>query len=132
MKRDLYIDRRLQHWAAWRLIGTTGRYNGIEFEYSEGRACSSWCYSDTADDEIRGLEMDRAIASLPAELSKTVVAVYTWEGGLEKVIRDFKVTRATIHRRLCHADIRLLDYLGGDSYTYSAGHDKNNYESYTK
>ena len=111
MKRDFYIDQRLQHWAHWRLVSSGGRYQGISFEYEPRSYVTGVFYDNTADDEIKGLEMDRAIASLPKELSKTVVAFYTWEGGLEQVVRDFKVTRATIHRRLCNADIRLLDYL---------------------
>ncbi|ETF00941.1 hypothetical protein W822_20065 [Advenella kashmirensis W13003] len=110
MQRINYIDGRLIEWAEWR-VGGSG-YRGIDFE-SEGNETPRAFVDYTADQDQACMEMDLAIASLPPELKKTVVAVYTWEGGLMMVTHRLRVTRATIHRRLCQADLRLDDYLAG-------------------
>ena len=108
MNRNQYIDARLQDWAQWKGCGGIGVYRGIDFskEYNRG------AYVDyTPDQEDACLEIDMAIASLPIDLKRTVVAVYTWDGGLDVVVAKLRVTRQTIHRRLCHADLRIDDFI---------------------
>lgn len=108
MNRNQYIDARLQDWAQWKCSGGIGAYRGIDFskEYNDGAFIDY-----TADQEDACLEMDMAIACLPLDLKRTVVAVYTWDGGLDVVVAKLRITRQTIHRRLCHADLRIDDFL---------------------
>lgn len=107
MNRNKYIDERLQAWAQWKCIGAGG-YRGIDFskEY-DGPAFVDY----TPSLEFECIETDMAIASLPMDLKRMVVAVYTWDGGLDVVVSKLGVTRQTIHRRLCHADVRIDEFL---------------------
>ena len=106
MQRNVYIDGRLTDWAEWK-VGDSG-YRGISFE-SDGCDAPRTYIDYTPDQDEACLEMDLAIAKLPPELKRTVIAVYTWQGGMSVVTQRLSVTRATIHRRLCNADIRLDD-----------------------
>ncbi|MDD3757690.1 MAG: hypothetical protein PHN76_05955 [Advenella sp.] len=131
MKRIEYIDIRLQQWAEWLLASATGSYRGVSFEYrppEEHR--SSTCGFDSLDKSC--MEMDMAVASLPVDLKKLVIAVYLWEGGLEHVVRFFKITRTTVRRRLCHADLRIQEYLDAKQQRAKeiARHCKNNFATY--
>ena len=113
MQRIKWVDERLQQWAHWRMAGgggyrspsfcdTSARYTGDVFNsYVEV----------SADHESQALEMDQAIASLPRDLGKAVIAHYTWEGGADIIASKLGVTRATVHRRLCHADLRISSWL---------------------
>lgn len=108
MNRNQYIDARLQDWAQWKCSGGIGSYRGIDFS----KGYNNRAFIDyTADQEDACLEMDMAIACLPLDLKRTVVAVYTWDGGLDVVVAKLRVTRQAIHRRLCHADLRIDDFL---------------------
>lgn len=108
MQRNSYIDARLTDWAQWRL--SDGDYRGIN--YVEREVDCPRSHLEYSPDQFEAcLEMDMAIATLPVELKETVVASYTWQGGVSVVIAKLRVTRATVHRRLCHADIRLDDYI---------------------
>ena len=108
MQRNVYIDGRLRNWAEWK-VGGSG-YRGIDFE-SGGSDIIRVFIDYTADQDDACLEIDLAIATLPPDLKRVIFAFYTWEGGLSMVVDKLRITRATVHRRLCHADIRLDDYL---------------------
>lgn len=108
MQRNVYIDGRLREWAEWK-VGD-GVYRGIDF--AGGGSDMPRCRIDyTPDQDMACLNIDLAIATLPLDLRRVVVGFYTWEGGLSMVVDKLRITRATVHRRLCHADIRLDEYL---------------------
>jgi len=114
MQRIRHIDERLQAWAEWRMA-SSGGYRSPSFDFEDRR------YTDdpgggsyvtfSLEQEANALVIDRAVAALPRELAKTVVAAYTWEGGMEIISARLGVTRATVHRRLCNADIRIDGWL---------------------
>ncbi len=110
MRRIEWVDTRLRQWAQWRLSGSTG-YRSPSFEYEEPTTQGISPMEFDAESERDALEMDQAIASLPQELADVVVAYYTWQGGMAVIEQKIRVTRATVHRRLCHADLRIVDWL---------------------
>lgn len=115
MQRIEWIVARLNDWAIWRITGLT-RIGGYSCPvYNVGRV------SQTADvragmrrfdpaEDASALETDRAIASLPSDLNATVVFAYTYDGGPELTAKRLGITRATLHRRLCQADIRMAEW----------------------
>lgn len=113
MQRIKWVDDRLQQWAHWRMAGGGGyrspSYCDASIRYT-GDTFSSHVEFN-ADQESQALEMDQAIASLPRDLTKAVIAHYTWEGDSETIADKLGVTRATVHRRLCHADLRISSWL---------------------
>ena len=111
MQRIKWVDQRLEQWAQCRMA-SPGGYSSPSFEYVEpstdGQSSHIEISAETAAD---AQSMDMAIAALPGDLSGCVVAYYTWGGGLSQITEKLGVTRATVHRRLCHADIRLAAWL---------------------
>lgn len=132
MKRIEYIDERLQQWAEWLIASSSGIYRGISFEQT---GTAGYRPSTNIEDALdkNCMEMDMAVAALPVDLKKLVIAVYLWEGGLDHAVRFFRVTRATVHRRLCQADIRIQQYLEVKQQRAKdiAHHCKNNFATYT-
>lgn len=108
MPRIKWVDDRLEEWAMWR--EGAGLYRSIAFDRDvpgdAGRLVEM-----SAEQEADCMEIDMAVANLPAELRQAVLAFYTWQGGMDVVTHKLRVTRATVHRRLCHADIRIIEWL---------------------
>ena len=109
MQRIKWIDVRLQMWAEWR-AGSCG-YRSPDYEYDGDSGRVGSVVEINASQEADAMEIDAAVAQLPDDLKRTVIAHYTWDGGIDRMVDKLKVTRATIHRRLCHADIRISDWL---------------------
>ena len=116
MQRISWIDSRLLSWALWRLTGTSRvggyscpAYNPQRVAQTDDVRAGSRSFSPLEDSAA--YQMDRAIAALPDELRRTVILFYTYDGGVELVALRLKITRATLHRRLCLSDIRLADLL---------------------
>lgn len=113
MERIQWVHKRLEGWAAWTLSGAGG---GLPRTYDPDRVDQTadvragWRNSDPAFD-AEALETDRAIAQLPTELKRAVMAAYRWEGGMQEIAAALGCTRATLHNRLCHADRRVRDWL---------------------
>lgn len=113
MERIQWVHKRLEGWAVWTMNGTGG---GLPRTYDPNRVDQTddvragWRHSDPAFD-AGALEIDRAIAQLPAELKRTVMAAYRWEGGMQEIAAALGCTRATLHNRLCNADRRVRDWL---------------------
>lgn len=117
MQRIKWVDERLQQWAHWRLAGGGG-YKSPSFSEASGRYTGDPYNSYvefSAEQESKALEMDGALAALPKELGRVVIAYYTWQGGMTTLAEKLRITRATIHRRLCHADIRIVAWLDARS-----------------
>lgn len=113
MKRIKWIDQRLEQWAHCRLA-SPGGYSSPAFEYVEPSTDGRPAFAEiSAEMESDAQDMDMAIAALPGDLRSCVVAYYTWGGGMSQITEKLLVTRATVHRRLCHADIRLVAWLDG-------------------
>lgn len=127
MQRVKWIDERLQAWAEWR-AGSAG-YRSPSYEYEGDASVRISAVELSAEQESAALDIDAAVAQLPEELRKTVVAHYTWQGGVDTVIEKLRVTRATIHRRLCYADLRISDWL---DWKRRQAENKNNFAGYTK
>lgn len=137
MQRIDWVDSRLVSWSLWRLTGTSKvggysspAYNPQRVAQTDDVRAGSRSFSPTEDG--CALEMDRAIASLPDVLKQTVKLSYTYDGGTELVALRLKITRATLHRRLCQADIRLADLLGNlKNKKIIEKYFKNNFATYT-
>lgn len=110
MKRIEWVDQRLRSWAMWRMCSSSG-YRSPSFEYEERSTSVLSAVDIDVETEREALEMDQAVAALPQELADVVVAYYTWQGGMTVIEQKIRVTRATVHRRLCHADLRIVDWL---------------------
>lgn len=128
MKRIEWIDGRLRGWATWRLCGSAG-YRSPSFEYEERSTATMGSFEIGVEAERDALEMDQAVAALPEDLRRVVIAYYLWEGGMAVIENKLGVTRATVHRRLCHADLRLVQWF--DAKEEARRRCENNYASYT-
>lgn len=109
MRRIEWVDRQLKEWAEWR-TASSGGYCSPAYHKFDGCDMGdpvSTFVEYSIEQEAAAMKMDGALASLPQELCQTVIAFYTWQGGLDVVTAKLRVTRATIHRRLCHADVRI-------------------------
>ncbi|ANN78919.1 hypothetical protein BAU07_18950 [Bordetella flabilis] len=114
MQRIEWVHRRFEQWALW-AHGTGGAY-GAAAMFNVNRV-------DQTDDVRAGmrntdpafnaeaLETDRAVAQLPDDLKRAVIGAYVWEGGMQVVAEKLKCTRATLHRRLCCADRRVIEWI---------------------
>lgn len=113
MERIKWVDERLQAWAAW--AHGAGGSSGAGALFDPGRV-------DQTDDVRAGmrnmdpafnsaaLETDQAVARLPTELKRTVCRTYLDDGGMQLVADRLGITRATLHRRLCQADLRIAEW----------------------
>ena len=128
MTRIEWVDMALRGWAVWRLA-SPGGYRSPSFDRDPGEGKLTSYVEITADQESDALRMDAAVAQLPKDLRDTVVAHYTWEGGIEQITRLLHVTRATVHRRLCQADIRISTWLSDQAQRSAVR--KNNFVTYT-
>lgn len=109
MQRIKWVDQKLKAWAEWRVAASGGYCSPAYHDISgsdRGDPVSTFV-EFSIEQEAEAMRIDAALASLPRPLSDTVVASYTWEGGLSVVTSKLRITRATVHRRLCHADIRI-------------------------
>ena len=115
MQRIEWVAARLDDWAVWRITGQTRTGGYASPAYNVERV------SQTDDvragmrrfdpgEDCAALEVDQAIASLPEELYRTVLMFYTYDGGTDLVALRLRITRATLHRRLCQADIRIAEW----------------------
>lgn len=113
MDRIQWIHKRFEGWALWTMSGGGG---GMLRTYDPNRVDQTadvragWRHSDPGFD-ADALEVDRAIAQLPAELKRAVVAAYRWEGGMQDIAATLGCSRATLHNRLCNADRRVRDWI---------------------
>jgi len=113
MDRIQWVHKRFEAWAMWTMSGGGG---GMPRTYDPNRVDQTadvragWRNSDPAFD-AGALEIDRAIAQLPAELKTAVKAAYRWEGGMQEIASTLGCTRATLHNRLCNADRRVSAWL---------------------
>lgn len=118
MERIQWVHKRFEGWAVWTMSGTGG---GLPRTYDPNRVDQTddvragWRNSDPAFD-ASALEIDRAIAQLPPELKRAVVAAYRWEGGMAVVAQTLGITTRTLHNRLCNADRRVRDWFDRPSY----------------
>lgn len=116
MRRIEWVAARLKEWAAWRVSGSVARggyvcplgnlkeWVGQTGDVRPGQH-GSLQYEDT---EV--LSTDRAVASLPEELRRTVILAYCFEGGNDLVCVRLGITGRTLHNRLCHADVRIQEW----------------------
>lgn len=116
MQRIEYIHHLLEAWAIWHLTGID-RPGGYSLPvYNVGRV------SQTDDvraglrridysQDCESLLTDQAIASLPDQLKVTVKMFYTYGGSQVDLVKKLHITRATLHARLCQADLRMFEWL---------------------
>lgn len=128
MQRIEWVDRALRDWAVWRLT-STGGYRSPAFDRDPGEGGLLSQVEITAEQEAGALRIDAAVAQLPKDLRATVVAHYTWEGGMDQITRLLRVTRATVHRRLCQSDIRISEWLAATATGQASK--RNNFVTYT-
>lgn len=115
MQRIEWVVAKLNDWAVWRITGQTrvGGYScpvyNIE-RVSQTDDVRAGMRRFDPNEDASALETDRAIAALPTDLNATVVFAYTYDGGPELTAKRLGITRATLHRRLCQADIRIAEW----------------------
>jgi hypothetical protein len=113
MERLQWVHQRFEAWALW--LSTGSGYGG-GFMFDPNRV------DQTADVRMglrntdplfdsSALETDMAIAQLPPDLKRAVIAAYRWEGSMQGIAQKLGCTRATLHTRLCNADRRVRDWL---------------------
>lgn len=110
MERIKHIKARLERWQAWYFsVGSTGAVSWLT-----ERVDSTPAYVDaflgSSEDAVL---TDQAVANLPLELRRTVMTVYRNREGLSMgaYADRLRITRATLHNRLCHADLRIDAWL---------------------
>ncbi|AZW31515.1 hypothetical protein CS343_15220 [Bordetella bronchiseptica] len=81
--------------------------------------------------DASALDTDRAVAALPPEVKRTVIAAYRWEGGQQAIADKLGITRATLHRRLCHADRRIAEWFETKRQRAADIRNNLNYATYT-
>ncbi|MFC3336919.1 hypothetical protein [Paracandidimonas soli] len=114
------IQRRLDLWAEWRLNqggggGGGGSVLGYLVDVAAGRRVDGDADSPRSIVPVDSIECsitDDAVMALPDELRKAVKAWHCASSGtLDEIARELGVVRGTLHRRLCHADIRIREWL---------------------
>lgn len=115
MQRIEWVAVMLDQWALWRLTGSTRMggyscpaYNIERVSQTDDVRAGMRRFDPTED--ASALKTDQAIASLPRELKAAVLYTYAYDGGAELTAQRLGVTRATLHRRLCQADLRIAQW----------------------
>ena len=123
LRRDQYIVARLDSWGKWlhSASGGSGQsWLATMVDIMNGQRVWSnagpvRCYVPV--DSIECSITDQAVMALPIDLRKAVVAWHGClyqDGTLDSVSRELGVARGTLHRRLCQADMRVLEWLDED------------------
>ncbi|WP_454674854.1 hypothetical protein [Achromobacter pestifer] len=134
MERIAWVDQRLTDWARW--LDSGGGGYGCPAVYDENRV------EQTADVraglrntdpalDLSALDTDCAVAALPADVKRTVIAAYRGEGGQQTIAERLGITRATLHRRLCHADRRIDEWFEMKKQRAADIRNNLNYATYT-
>jgi len=113
MERIQWVHQRFEAWALWLATGS-GYGGGSMFDANRVDQTEDVRAGLRNTDPLfdaAALDTDRAIAQLPPDLKRAVIAAYRWEGGMQDTARRLGCTRATLHTRLCHADRRVRDWL---------------------
>lgn len=122
LKRISYIVARLDSWGRWLHSsgGNSQSWLATMVDIMNGQRVWSntgpvRCYVPV--DSIECAITDKAVMALPDDLRKAVVAwhgcIYQ-DGTLDTVSRELGIARGTLHRRLCQADIRVVEWLDED------------------
>lgn len=134
MERIGWVDQRLKEWASW--VESGGGGYGCPAVYDENRVDQTADVraglrnTDPAVD-ASALDTDRAVAALPPDVKRTVIAAYRWEGGQQAIADKLGITRATLHRRLCHADRRIAEWFETRRQRAADIRNNLNYATYT-
>ena len=117
MARDADIERRLINWADW-LAGL--RSSGLGFgnpnrteDRVDGEGYDAPSRNPVFDDEAE--TTDKVVRSLPDDLRRTVVAVYTGPGGFKRIAQGLGITEMAVHARLWVAHYRIRVWLSDDT-----------------
>lgn len=105
MERIEWVHLRFERWARWSMAGIGVGCADFSIDRVDGVRPA-----DVAVD-ADAMETDRAIAQLPVELKNAVKAAYWWEGSVESIAQKLRISRRTLHNRLCHADRRVRDWI---------------------
>ncbi|MGE4370944.1 MAG: hypothetical protein AB7E12_14840 [Burkholderiaceae bacterium] len=119
VRRIPAIQARLDRWAMWRQGGYGIGAGGSILGYLVDLAAGKRVHDDDAPpsslvpvDNIECAITDDAVNTLPPDLRQAVVAWHcASHGTLDEVAGRLGVVRGTLHRRLCHADSRIQDWL---------------------
>jgi len=133
MERVKWIHERLERWAAWVVSGVSvgggSMFNANRVDQTKD-VVAGMRNCDPAFNE-EALLTDRSIAALPPDLKAVVKEVYLGEGGMQDIANKLRVTRATLHRRLCNVDMRIAEWLTMRETRQSEIRSKLNYATYT-
>lgn len=112
VKRIEYIKQRLERWQSW-FFSPSGRPwgGGWMIERVDCAVQFGECGPEICEEAII---TDQAVGALPPPLKKTVKFVYLDNLGnsMEGHAQQLGVSRDALHKRLCHADLRIDIWLG--------------------
>lgn len=105
-KRIEHIKIRLEHWQQW-YFSPGGK--STRSVYVERVDCSQHFGFVGPEINEEAIVTDQAVAALPKPLNKTLRFVYLDNVGnsMEGHARRLAITRDALHKRLCHADLRI-------------------------
>ena len=116
MPQIKWVHDRLMTWSVWRIAGsvTHGGYacplGNLEERVGRSGDVRPGLHSLLQFGDTDVLLTDRAVAGLPDELRKAVTIAYCYEGGMDLAARKLRITRATLHNRVCNAHARISDW----------------------
>lgn len=110
MKRNQYLDDRLHRWALWVFTAPGGARPSV---YVERVDCAVQWGTLTPPINDEAIVTDQAVAALPPALKAAVRASYLDGIGNSKagIARRLRISERTLHTRLCHADLRIEQWL---------------------
>jgi hypothetical protein len=105
----IYIDKRLQQWAIWRISGKVlpviarSSWQALSGQ-SEARAM-------VPTNDIECKDIDTCVCALEPDLKLTVLEAYTRVGTVETAAKRCGITPRTLFRRLDKAHYQILGWL---------------------
>lgn len=116
MPQIKWVHERLVTWSVWRISGggTRSGYacplGNLEERVGRSGDVRPGLHSMLQFGDTDVLLTDRAVAGLPDELRKAVTMAYCYDGGMDLAAQKLRVTRSTLHNRVCNAHMRIAEW----------------------
>ena len=111
-----WVHERLMTWSVWRVSGG-GSHTGYScplgnLDQRVGRSSDvrPGLHSMLQFGDMDVLLTDRAVAALPLEFRRAVEMVYCYDGGMDLAAQKLRVSRSTLHNRVCNSHVRIADW----------------------
>jgi len=117
------MDDRLARWSCWASERGVLRSAGVSSVYrcasevvgSDWDRTVSWS-ARVPYQELEAQQTDKAVRALPAPLRQVVAVVYIRDlaGTKDRQARMLRISRVSLHRRLCEVDVALARWFDGE------------------